>query len=189
MDLTIFQFINNLAGRWYWLDEAGIFLATYVGLLLVAYLGYLFYFPPKNWRTRLTDGGKKEMRRMVWVSAISAIVARGVVVELIRFFYHRPRPISVDAVHHLVMNTEWSFPSGHASFFFALSTGVYLYNKKLGIIFYLVSLLMGIARIFIGVHWPSDILGGILLGIVTALIVQKISERYFLVPRERVELS
>lgn len=159
MDLQIFQAINNFAGRWYWLDEVGIFLATYVGVLLVAYLGYLFLF-------------KKETRRMVWVSAISAAVARFGFVEIIRFFYHRARPIPVDAVHRLVTNTEWSFPSGHASFFFALSTGVYLYNKKLGIVFYLVSLLMGVARIFIGVHWPSDILGGAVLGILVALLVE-----------------
>ena len=88
---------------------------------------------------------------------------------IIRALYHRVRPISVDAVHQLVTNDAWAFPSGHAAFFFALATGVLLYNKKLGTLYYIFAALMGLARIFIGVHWPTDILFGAALGMLTAL--------------------
>lgn len=162
MDLAIFQAINNVAGRWHWLDLAGIFFASGAGYVLVAVLVVLWFLKKDRWR-------------MIVVSFLSAGIARGILVTLIRFFYHRPRPISVDAVHRLVVNNEWAFPSGHAAFFFALSTGVYLYNKKLGIVFYIVSLLMGVARIFIGVHWPSDILGGAILGIFCGVVVGRLA--------------
>ena len=173
MDLRIFEYINSFAGQWFLLDQLGIFLAQSAGYALLGILAFLFLF-------------RSYQRRMVIVSAISAVVARGILVTAIRFFYHRARPISVDAVHQLVTNDKWAFPSGHASFFFALSTGVYLYNKKLGIFFYAVSLLMGVARIFVGVHWPSDILGGAFLGTIVGIVVKKIFDRA--VPGGRVEL-
>jgi undecaprenyl-diphosphatase len=70
-----------------------------------------------------------------------------------------------------------SFPSGHAAIFFAIATAVYLYNKKLGIWFFVVAILMGMARIFVGVHWPSDILGGAVIGIISGIIVGKIFKK------------
>lgn len=156
MDLGIFQSINNFAARWPWLDQVAIFLASGVGYVLVAVLAGIWII-------------RKRERRMVIVSILSAAIARGVLVTIIRFLYHRPRPIPVDAVHQLVINDAWAFPSGHASFFFALATGVFLYNKKLGLVFYASAALIGLARIFIGVHWPTDILVGAALGMLTAL--------------------
>jgi len=108
---------------------------------------------------------------MVLVALVSAAVSRGIIATVIRFFYHHPRPFDVLAVKQLVPESGYSFPSGHAAFYFALSTGVCLYNKKLGAGFFIVSALMGIARIFAGIHWPADILGGALIGIGTTLLV------------------
>ena len=156
MDLQIFQLINGFAGKWPWLDQLGIFLASGMAYVLVAVLILLFIF-------------RKQHRRMVLISLVSAAIARCVFVAIIRALYHRARPISVDAVHQLVTNDAWAFPSGHASFFFALATGVFLYHKKLGVVYYVFAALMGLARIFIGVHWPTDILVGAALGMFTAL--------------------
>ncbi len=66
---------------------------------------------------------------------------------------------------------EASFPSGHATFYFALATIVYFYNKKVGIWFFIVSFFIAVARVFVGVHWPSDILAGALLGILMGYIL------------------
>lgn len=164
MDLEIFRAINNLAGRWLLLDQLAIFLATYAGVIMaMVVVGLLI--------------ARKEYRQMAMVALVSALISRYFFVTLIRLWYQRPRPISVDAMHQLVVNTQWAFPSGHASFFFALSTGVYLYHKKLGVVFYIVSILMGISRIFIGVHWPTDILAGVVLGILVALGVESIAQK------------
>src|SRR3990167_579734 len=122
MDLEIFQAINNFAGRWGWLDWLGVFLAKDMAYIIVGVLVILWLL-------------KRESRRAIIIAFISAGIARGVFVTLIRWLYHRPRPILVTDVHALVVNHEWSFPSGHASFFFALAMGIYLYNKKAGMWF------------------------------------------------------
>jgi len=57
-----------------------------------------------------------------------------------------------------------SFPSGHATFYSALATSVYFYNKQFGIALGIGALLIGVARVVSGVHWPFDIVGGFLIG-------------------------
>ncbi len=71
-----------------------------------------------------------------------------------------------------------SFPSGHAIFVFALATGVYYYNKTLGRWLFAASVLVGVSRIFVGVHWPYDIVAGAVLGIATAWACNEIFKKY-----------
>jgi undecaprenyl-diphosphatase len=160
INTTLFSKINELAGHSALLDKLGVFFAVYSGYILVAVLIFIFFYKP----TKLN-------RFMGIVALLSAAISRGVITTIIRFFDHSLRPFAVMKVTQLIDESGYSFPSGHAAFYFALSMAVYLYNKKLGIAFFAVSLVMGIARIYVGVHWPSDILGGILVGIVTALVV------------------
>lgn len=159
LNTLLFQKINGLAGRSICFDGLGILFSDFAGYVLIAILILVFLLKP----ARLS-------RFMVLLAFVSAGVARGVVTNLIRFFYHHPRPFDVLAVKQLIPESGFSFPSGHAAFYFALSVGIYLYNKKLGAAFFAVSALMGVARIFVGVHWPADILGGALVGVVTALL-------------------
>jgi undecaprenyl-diphosphatase len=172
LNTLLFQKINDLAGQNVWLDRLAVFFSDYAGYVLVAVLVLLFIFKS----ARLS-------RFMVLVALISAAVSRGIITTIIRFFYHHPRPFDVLAVKQLIPESGYSFPSGHAAFYFALSMGIYLYNKKLGTAFFVVSALTGIARIFAGVHWPADILGGALVGIVTALLVNFCAHKYLDKPR------
>jgi len=165
MDLAIFNFINQYASRWVFLDSIGIFLAEYLPYILVLIIAILAMI------------NLKKYLKLVVESAISALVARFIVVEIIRWLWERPRPFVNNIVNQLIDHSSASFPSGHAAFFFAVSTIVYLYNKKLGIIFFLASVFIGIARVFSGIHWPSDILGGALLGIGVAWLIHKIMIR------------
>ena len=142
-----FRFINDLAGHNVWLDRFMVFAADKMGYLLVVAVLIVF------WK-------KDYFKRAVFVSLGSAIVARFVFVSIFRYLIYSPRPFLVLENVNQLMNHEFesSFPSGHASFYFALAMGVYFYNKRAGYIFLVLAGLMGLARIFIGVHWPLDIL-------------------------------
>lgn len=168
LDINFFYFFNNLAGQSRFFDMIIVFLAGYFQYLLIAIFFLLLFF---------SGYAKPEKLRIFWVTIISIIVARFGIVELIRFFYHRPRPFVSYQVHQLLSENEWSFPSGHSAFFFAMATAVYLYNKKWGIGFFLAAVLMNISRIIAGVHYPSDIIGGAIVGMAVACAVFYIAER------------
>ncbi len=137
----------------------------YVMIIGVLWLAF------RNWR---------HWRDMAVVSIGSALVARFGVAEIIRHFYYHPRPYWVLGNVHLLLSKELesSFPSGHTIFVFALATCVYLYNKKLGKWYLWAAALVGFARVFAGVHWPYDIVGGVVLGILTALVCDWIFRKY-----------
>jgi len=171
-NLVGFRLINDLAGHNFWLDKFMIFVADKMGYLMI--LGVLF-FAYKN----------SDRFKVLLLTIGSAILARVMFVELIRYFVYNPRPyLSLENVN-ILMNHEVSssFPSGHATFYFALAMGVYLCNKKTGLIYLILAGLMGFSRIFISVHWPLDILAGAVLGIATAVFVnyfqKKMSRRTF----------
>lgn len=116
---------------------------------------------------------RKERVLLFCEGAVAAFISR-VAVEAIRLFVHRPRPFVADSsIVPLFSETSFSFPSGHASFFFALSTVVYLYNKRLGLWFYAASATIGLARVAAGVHYPTDILGGAVLGIAVGWLIYR----------------
>jgi len=161
MDSTIFNVINGLLGKYVWLDVVGIFFASFAIFFLVGILIYVWF------RVKT-----KKKHRMVAVAALSALIANGLIVQIVKGLWYRPRPFLDTDIVHFITNYNSSFPSSHATFMFALSMSVYFFNKKLGIIFFVVSILTGVARIFAGVHWPSDILAGAVLGILVAAIVK-----------------
>lgn len=158
-----FRLINDLAAHWAWLDWFMIFAADKMGYLLI--LSVLLIF----WK-------REHFKRAILVSLGSAIVARFAFVALFRYLVYSPRPFMILERVNILMNHEFesSFPSGHASFYFALATGTYFYNKKAGVVLLVLVGLMGLARIFVSVHWPLDILAGAILGWATAIFVEKI---------------
>ena len=161
MDFLVFKIINGLADKWVWLDKLAIFFAKYFGWILIL---SLILFLLKNFKKNL-----KPVLKIV----LAALFSRFVIAELIRFFWYRPRPFLIFETNLLITHPATaSFPSGHAAFFFALATGVYFLNKKAGIFFFFSGILIGLSRIFCGLHWPSDILAGALLGIILVLLLR-----------------
>lgn len=165
-DYYIFQQINGLARHFVWLDWLGIFLASYCQYLVAGAL-LLFVLASKT---------KKEEVSRAWMVALAflaALLARFGVTSLIYYFFTRLRPFVAHATTQLIFYdaAKPSFPSGHATFFFALAMVVFLYNKKIGGWFLAMALLISLARVYVGVHYPSDILAGALIGIFTGWVV------------------
>jgi len=166
MDKILFNYINQFAGKWPLLDVLGIFFAKFFGFFLIFLLCLLFVKKPKK------------LWRLVLLSFVSAVIAKEVIVDTIRWFFPRHRPFVENNVNLIITREAIpSFPSGHAAFYFAIATIVYLYNKKLGILFFIGAFLISLARVFVGFHWPTDILAGAVVGIFTSFICYKIFKR------------
>lgn len=168
LDVKLLYFLNNLTGKSQIFDNLTVFFASYLQYFLIAAFLLLLYFSAYP---------KRQKIYIFWVTIVSIIVARLGITEIIRFFYHRPRPFLTYQLHTLISENEWSFPSGHSAFFFAMAGAIYLYNKKWGIGFFIAALLMNISRIVAGVHYPSDILGGMIVGILVAYIIFYFAEK------------
>jgi len=138
------------------------FCAVWLGWVMVAGLIVYFFFTKK----------KISVLRLIGLSSFSAGLA-WVITSLIKYNWPSPRPFEVinDLLPLFVTDTGDAFPSGHATFFGALAVGVWLQKKKLGIIFIIGALLVAIARVLAGVHWPADVIAGLAVGSLVSLIV------------------
>ncbi len=158
---TVFEWFHQFAGRNFILDDVGIFLAQYLPYLLV--LGFLIYaLKRKEWRLRFL---------IIAEGVLVIVLSRGIITEVFRFFYHWERPFGALGFTPLIGESGYSFPSGHAAFFFALAMVAVYYNRKLGWWYFAFAILSGLARVFVGVHWPLDILGGAAVGILSGILV------------------
>jgi len=168
-DTQVFYLFNNLAGQSHVLDSTIVFFGNYFAYITVAAFIALVFF---------SQYSKLKKWEILVIAGTASIISRFGGVELIRAFIHRPRPFTVLPIHQLLTDSAWSFPSGHASFFFAMSTVIYLYNKKWGIGFFIASVLIGVARVAAGVHYPSDILGGAVLGVGVGYVTFHLFRKY-----------
>lgn len=104
----------------------------------------------------------------------------------------RPRPYTHEgSIFQQIWQTmgahtesDKSFPSGHTTAAFSAMTGLFLVgNKKISWTAFIFGLLMGISRIYLGVHYPSDVLGGIMVGLIAgslgAYISFKLPEAFY----------
>ncbi len=167
-DVKIFYFFNNLSGKWPIFDTATVFFADYFGYFVMAFFLAILFLAP-FYRDKL---------KVFLTVAISVVLSRFVITEIIRFLYCRPRPFMVYTANQLVGEANCSFPSGHAAFFFAMAIAIYFYNKKWGTWFFSAAALITLARVVAGVHYPSDILAGAVVGILSAYMVFYFIEKW-----------
>ncbi len=100
--------------------------------------------------------------------------------QLIGTWWFRARPFVEDQrISNLINKSALSksFPSDHAAIAFAIATSVYLVLPSWGKILYVCALMIGLGRVAVGVHYPSDVVVGALLGTISAIIVHWIIYR------------
>lgn len=169
LDSSISLTLNTLVGHSPIVDGIISFVSSYL-FWMVGFLFLIFLY-----RTEKIE----RKRQLLFVALSAAVVARAGVGEVIRHFYHRPRPfLSLPDIHPLFTVHEWSFPSGHALFLFAFVATVHQFDKKWGIIFYIIAVLTSLGRVISGVHYISDIVAGAILGVGVAYAIKYVSDRY-----------
>jgi undecaprenyl-diphosphatase len=165
-DFQLFQLINNLAGHNAFLDGLArllvneYFLTTTMSLILVA-----FWFEGQ-------DQDQRERNQRAVLRAILALFIANVILKLCNLIYFRSRPFVGHEVNLLFYRpTDSSFPSNPATVGFSLATAIWLHNHRLGALLFVLATLFGLSRIYCGVHYPSDVVAGAVLGASCAYLV------------------
>ncbi|MFH0806467.1 MAG: phosphatase PAP2 family protein [Candidatus Brennerbacteria bacterium] len=171
MDSALFNFLHSWASISAVSDWFIIVAARYLpwGLALMA-LVLVFK----------SSSPVKRLENLIFI-ALTLLVSRGFLTELIRYFVERPRPFVALGFEPLVeQSMTYAFPSGHAAIFFALALAVWFIDRKWGYWFGGLALINGLARVIAGVHWPTDIVAGAVVGALSVLAVYWILKK---VPR------
>lgn len=157
MDTNLFRWINHLAYRTGWAH--GFFTAyanygvvLFAALLIAAYLG------------ARRHGDLRALAGSVW-AAVAALIALGIG-QLIGGAIDRARPYEAMSGVHLLIDrtTDFSFPSDHATAVGAVAAGLLFTNKRWGTVGGVLALAMALTRVYVGAHYPSDVLVGLALG-------------------------
>ncbi len=154
LDLLIFQSINNLAHQNSILDFFFIWI-THLGYVAIAIIVLL-----------------SKKKKPILNSFLAAVLGKAIEesIKLIPYFY-RARPFIDQKVTLLVTGYQTSsFPSGHTLVSFALALPLLYYNKRLGVIATVIAVLVGFSRVFVGVHYLSDVLGGVLIAVLSVIV-------------------
>ena len=118
----------------------------------------------------------KSLRKVGILMGISLLLEFLLNNLIIKNLFARIRPYEViDGLILLVGKApDYSFPSGHTGSAFALAVVIFMVmDRKYGIIALILASLMGFSRLYVGIHYPSDVLGGVILGVVTSVIAVK----------------
>jgi undecaprenyl-diphosphatase len=168
IDLSVFYFFNHILSAAF-LDKF-FSIITNVNNWYIAYiilLGISFF-----------KGGKKGKVAVVGV-IILIIITDQTGGHLFKALVQRIRPCNAlaDVITPLGCTGSYSFPSNHAFNNFAAATFYYKLFPKLKWILFITASLIAISRVYMGLHYPSDILGGALLGIIFGYLFAQIAIR------------
>ena len=121
---------------------------------------------------------KKRELKALGLILLAGLAISYYMVSGLKVLIARPRPFLVlPDVFLLARNNGMSFPSGHATTAFMAATILTAYFRKYAVIFYLFASAVAVSRVYIGVHYPSDVLAGAVIGIMIGYIVVKAGPR------------
>lgn len=116
---------------------------------------------------------KENAKKAALRASVSVILAWPILAGIIGRLVNRPRPFGTAGVHELVFHRpDYSFPSDHATALFAVATSFYLSGyKKLSYLMFVIAIVVSFFRVATGLHFPSDVIAGAILGAISAGII------------------
>lgn len=174
-DRSIISFLNQLAGRSSTFDQF-VFLIANNYLLKSGVLIALLY-----WMWLRRDDRRADRRAtMIFglFASCSAILLARLLAASVPF---RERPLRNPDLHFVIPTSMsdhtligWSaFPSDTSALWFGVATCLFLVSKRAGLFaFAYVTVVVGLARVYLGIHHPTDILAGALIGVATVSLVR-----------------
>lgn len=165
MDFDIEQWVNGPAGSHAFWDAVMKAAAGLAEVLFIAVVGIWFAL---GWLSR-----RRDERR----GAIAALLAAGgalLVNQVISHVWARPRPYVAhpSSVHLLLTRSaDPSFPSDHAAAAFAIAIVLIAFHRRLGVVAMGFAAFMSYARVYVGSHYPGDVLGGAVVGVIVAVLL------------------
>lgn len=178
LDFALMHWINQFVGRWPWFDLAVYHVSGSEFLKGIAIVTVYWYFLFEHAKQE-TEPKEVETRATLLTVLILVVPAMVVARGLARLLPYRERPFFDPGLHfqwpyHVDADQfiRWSsFPSDHAALFSALAMGLFFRSKRAGVaVFAYVVAVTFFPRIYMGYHWPSDILAGFVLGILVAYV-------------------
>lgn len=179
MDTSLYRVTNRLTERTGWLHPLAIHYAkqgiVIFGLMLLV-----------GWWLARRDHDLTEMARIIGTGC-AAVIALGIA-QLIGHAVGRARPyVTLDHVHLLVGKAnDFSFPSDHATAAGAIAVGLLLARRTVGTMAVVLALGMAFTRVYVGAHYPGDVVAGLVLGGTTALGVCAFAAKFGTPLLERV---
>ena len=170
LDKAIFHFINyDLANPFF--DAVMPYVTDFhkyllKGIIGKAIVGIIFLYV--LWK------GYRKTRTVALLIIPLVVISDQLSSAVIKPLVMRPRPCTIlpeDFVHLLVTCTNYSFPSSHAVNNFALATFLTYYYSRWRWAFFSFATVIALSRVIVGVHYPSDILGGAIIGVSCAYLI------------------
>lgn len=191
-DLPILHAINGLCGNSWVLDRVVSHLALNFKFAVPLCVFWVLWFQ----KPEEAPARHKVLAVLILAVLLSLVVNRSISVLM----PYRVRPMETpDIGYHRPLFAEgfnmadfelWSsFPSDQATYFFAFATGFWFFSTRLGIAMFAYSTLIVLCRVYLGTHFPSDVLVGALLGVVVQLAVNRAALRESLTPILALEKS
>lgn len=172
MNMEIFRLINNLANKNAAMDKMMIFFSKYVPYIFMGIIVLIFFQGVLK---------KNEEYRKVCVNTFIITVINLILSFIIGSIYYVDRPFVHNKVNLLIPHdANASFPSDHATGTMSIALGLGKYNKILGVIMTILSLIVGFSRVYVGNHYPADVIGAYIMVFITNYL-------YSLVLKNKVE--
>lgn len=162
MNMELFRLINNLANRNIVLDKIMMFFSKDVPYIFMAILALIFI---------LGIIKDKEDYRKASINAFVITVINLALSFIIGSIYYVNRPFVHNRVNLLISHTaDASFPSDHATGTMSIALGLGKYNRIIGIFMTILSLIVGFSRVYVGNHYPLDVIGAYIIVFITSYL-------------------